>query len=118
MSQLDQKSEAWSALFSEPMSDLVKRYTASVFFDKRLWQADIAGSLAHAGMLARQGVISATDLADIRRGLEQIGGEGDHRYVLMCLVALQDEGLTVFPTHRLVTDLKGDDEPTHPEKPR
>jgi argininosuccinate lyase len=77
MSQLDHKSEAWSALFSEPMSDLVKRYTASVFFDKRLWQADIAGSLAHAAMLARQGVISATDLADIRRGMEQIRQEID-----------------------------------------
>jgi uncharacterized protein (DUF1015 family) len=33
---------------------------------------------------------------------EEIGGEGPHRYVLMCLVALEDEGLTVFPTHRLV----------------
>ena len=42
--QLDKKSQAWSALFSEPMSELVKRYTASVFFDKRLWQADITGS--------------------------------------------------------------------------
>ncbi|MDP2712799.1 MAG: DUF1015 domain-containing protein [Solirubrobacteraceae bacterium] len=41
---------------------------------------------------------------------DEIGGEGAHRYVLMCLVALQDEGLTVFPTHRLVTDLKGDEE--------
>ncbi|MFM6990131.1 MAG: argininosuccinate lyase, partial [Rhodoferax sp.] len=50
--QLDKKSQAWSALFSEPMSELVKRYTASVFFDKRLWQADIQGSLAHAEMLA------------------------------------------------------------------
>jgi argininosuccinate lyase len=75
MSQLDHKSAAWSALFSEPMSDLVKRYTASVFFDKRLWQADITGSLAHAAMLAQQGVISATDLADIRRGMEQIRQE-------------------------------------------
>ncbi|MCC2632981.1 MAG: argininosuccinate lyase [Ramlibacter sp.] len=75
MSQLDQKSQAWSALFSEPMSDLVKRYTASVFFDKRLAQADIAGSLAHAAMLQRQGVISAGDLADIRRGMAQILGE-------------------------------------------
>jgi uncharacterized protein (DUF1015 family) len=35
---------------------------------------------------------------------EEIGGEGPHRYVLMCLVALQDEGLTVFPTHRLIRD--------------
>lgn len=75
MSQLDHKSEAWSALFSEPMSDLVKRYTASVFFDKRLWQADIAGSLAHAAMLQKQGVISATDLAEIRRGMEQVRQE-------------------------------------------
>ena len=35
---------------------------------------------------------------------EEIGGEGEHRYVLMCLVALQDPGLTVFPTHRLIRD--------------
>jgi uncharacterized protein (DUF1015 family) len=35
---------------------------------------------------------------------EEVGGEGEHRYVLMCLVALQDEGLTVFPTHRLIRD--------------
>jgi argininosuccinate lyase len=55
--QFDKKSEAWSALFSEPMSELVKRYTASVFFDKRLWLADITGSLAHAEMLAAQGMI-------------------------------------------------------------
>ena len=36
---------------------------------------------------------------------EEIGGEGPHRYVLMCLVALEDPGLTVFPTHRLVRGL-------------
>ncbi|WP_370530039.1 MULTISPECIES: argininosuccinate lyase [Ramlibacter] len=72
MSQLDHKSQAWSALFSEPMSDLVKRYTSSVGFDKRLWQADIRGSLAHAGMLAAQGIISKQDHADIQRGMAQI----------------------------------------------
>ncbi len=73
--QLDQKSQAWSALFSEPMSELVKRYTASVDFDQRLWRADIQGSLAHAAMLAAQGVIGAADLADIRRGMAQITQE-------------------------------------------
>jgi argininosuccinate lyase len=73
--QFDKKSQAWSALFSEPMSDLVKRYTSSVFFDKRMWQADIAGSLAHAGMLAAQGIISADDLASIRKGMAQITTE-------------------------------------------
>ena len=69
---LDRKSQAWSALFSEPMSELVQRYTASVFFDQRLWRADIQGSLAHADMLQAQGIISAQDLADIQRGLKQI----------------------------------------------
>jgi argininosuccinate lyase len=75
MSQLDHKSQAWSALFSEPMSDLVKRYTSSVGFDKRLWQADIRGSLAHAGMLAAQGIISVQDHADIQRGMAQISND-------------------------------------------
>ncbi len=73
--QFDKKSQAWSALFSEPMSDLVKRYTASVGFDQRLWRADITGSLAHAEMLAAQGVLAADDHAAIERGLGQIRGE-------------------------------------------
>ncbi|MBN4667729.1 argininosuccinate lyase [Pandoraea nosoerga] len=74
-SQLHKKGEAWSARFSEPVSELVKRYTASVFFDKRLALFDIEGSLAHADMLAAQGIISAQDLADIQRGMAQIRGE-------------------------------------------
>ncbi len=73
--QFEKKSEAWSALFSEPTSELVKRYTASVGFDQRLWRADIAGSLAHAAMLAAQGVIGADDLAAIESGLATIRGE-------------------------------------------
>ena len=73
--QLDKKSQAWSALFSEPMSALVQRYTASVNFDRRLWKADIQGSLAHAEMLAAQGIISVADRADIERGLSQVARE-------------------------------------------
>ena len=72
---LANKQQAWSALFSEPMSELVQRYTASVGFDQRLWRADIEGSLAHAEMLAAQGVVSADDLADIRRGMAAITSE-------------------------------------------
>jgi len=72
---LDKKSQAWSALFSEPMDALVQRYTASVGFDRRLWRADLAGSLAHARMLAARQVISTQDLADIERGLQQIAQE-------------------------------------------
>ncbi len=72
---LANKQQAWSALFTEPMSELVQRYTASVGFDRRMWRADIDGSLAHAEMLAAQGVIGAQDLADIRRGMAQIAEE-------------------------------------------
>ena len=73
--QFDKKSSAWSALFSEPMSDLVKRYTASVFFDKRLWQVDIAGSLAHAEMLCSQKIITEEDYSAIQRGMTAIASE-------------------------------------------
>ena len=83
--QLANKSQAWSALFSEPMSDLVKRYTSSVFFDKRLWLADITGSLAHAEMLCHQGIISAADHSSIQNGMATIRGEieaGDFEWKL------------------------------------
>jgi argininosuccinate lyase len=66
---------AWSGRFAEPVSDLVKRYTASVDFDRRLAHADIAGSLAHARMLAAAGILTAADLSDIERGLAQVRAE-------------------------------------------
>jgi argininosuccinate lyase len=62
----------WSGRFAEPVDELVKRYTASVGFDRRLAEFDILGSLAHARMLAQAGVLSAQDLADIQRGMTQI----------------------------------------------
>ncbi len=65
----------WSGRFSEPVSALVKRFTASVGFDQRLADVDIAGSLAHARMLAATGIISGADLADIERGMAQIRDE-------------------------------------------
>ncbi|MDR0736900.1 MAG: argininosuccinate lyase [Zoogloeaceae bacterium] len=65
----------WAGRFSEPVSDLVKRYTASVAFDRRLWRHDMQGSLAHAKMLARQDIIGAQDLADIERGMAIIRQE-------------------------------------------
>lgn len=67
--------EVWSGRFSEPVSDLVKRYTASIDFDQRMWRQDIRGSLAHARMLCRQKIIGAGDLAEIERGMGQIATE-------------------------------------------
>ena len=72
---LANKAQAWSALFSEPMSELVLRYTSSVGFDRRLWRADIDGSLAHAEMLTAQGILSADDGAAIEKGLHDIAVE-------------------------------------------
>lgn len=65
----------WSGRFSEPVSELVKRFTASVDFDRRLAEFDIDGSLAHARMLNACGIINADDLAAIEKGLGQIRGE-------------------------------------------
>ena len=65
----------WSGRFSEPVAERVKRYTASVAFDRRLADADIAGSLAHARMLAATGVLTAQDVADIERGMAAIRAE-------------------------------------------
>ena len=75
MTQSNATQYTWAGRFSEPMSDLVKRYTASVDFDKRMWRQDIRGSLAHARMLARQAIISDQDLLDIERGMAQVQDE-------------------------------------------
>ncbi len=102
--QLSKKGEAWSARFSEPVSDLVKRYTASVFFDKRLAEFDIQGSLAHAEMLAAQGIISRQDLSDIQRGMAQIQAEiaaGSFEWLL----DLEDVHLNI---EKRLTELVGD----------
>ena len=68
-------SKAWSGRFSEPVTELVKRFTASVTFDKRLADVDMQGSLAHANMLCAVGVINQTDLANIKRGMTAIRAE-------------------------------------------
>ncbi|MEQ1526196.1 MAG: argininosuccinate lyase [Gallionella sp.] len=70
-----QDKNTWSGRFSEPVAELVKRYTASVGFDYKLALFDIQGSLAHAEMLSQCAIISAQDLTDIQRGLTQIKSE-------------------------------------------
>ena len=102
--QFSKKGEAWSARFSEPVSDLVKRYTASVFFDKRLALFDIEGSLAHAEMLHAQAIISPADYAEIQRGMAQISQEiaaGQFEWLL----DLEDVHLNI---EKRLTELVGD----------
>ena len=65
-------SKTWSGRFNEPVSELVKKYTGSIDFDKRLAKWDIQGSLAHAKMLEQAGVLSAADVAAIQQGMAEI----------------------------------------------
>ena len=73
------KPKLWSGRFKEPVDERVKRFTASVEFDRRLAKQDIAGSLAHARMLAAARIISKRDLTAIERGLAQIRREIEKR---------------------------------------
>ncbi|MET0186819.1 MAG: argininosuccinate lyase [Achromobacter sp.] len=102
--QFANKAQAWSARFSEPVSDLVKRYTASVDFDKRLAHVDIQGSLAHAAMLATQGIITEDDHAAIQRGMTQIVGEIDSG-AFTWLLDLEDVHLNI---EKRLVELVGD----------
>jgi argininosuccinate lyase len=65
----------WSGRFTEAVSARMRRFNASVDFDRRLAEVDIAGSLAHARMLEAAGIIGAADLGAIERGLAQIRAE-------------------------------------------
>ena len=62
----------WGGRFSEPTDAFVERFTASVDFDKRLYHHDINGSIAHASMLGKVGILSADEVTAIVTGLETI----------------------------------------------
>ncbi|MDL1865038.1 argininosuccinate lyase [Betaproteobacteria bacterium PRO5] len=72
---MEKDKKTWSGRFSEPVAQLVQRYTASIGFDYRLAEYDIQGSLAHARMLAATGIIQPADLVAIEQGLAQIREE-------------------------------------------
>ena len=68
----DQTNSSWGGRFSEPTDAFVARFTASVDFDQRLYAHDIQGSIAHAKMLTKIGVLTQAECDDILRGLEEI----------------------------------------------
>jgi argininosuccinate lyase len=65
----------WAGRFSHKTSGLVESFTESISFDKRLWKHDIRGSIAHAKMLGKQGIISAREATAIEKGLLEIASE-------------------------------------------
>lgn len=68
-------NKLWGGRFSEATDAFVQRFTSSVGFDQRMYAQDIAGSLAHAGMLHKAGILSAEELAAIEQGLGEIKAE-------------------------------------------
>jgi argininosuccinate lyase len=75
MSKETQNKKLWGGRFSEATDVFVESFTASVGFDKRLYAHDIAGSKAHAGMLARVKIISRSECEMIIQGLDEIQRE-------------------------------------------
>ena len=68
-------NKMWGGRFSSGPDAIMEEINASIGFDKRLYAQDIAGSKAHAAMLAKQGIISKADAAEIRRGLDAVQAE-------------------------------------------
>jgi argininosuccinate lyase len=75
MSQNDQPIKPWGGRFSEATDAFVERFTASIGFDYRLYHHDINGSIAHATMLAKVGVLTDAERDQIITGLEEIRAE-------------------------------------------
>jgi uncharacterized protein (DUF1015 family) len=108
----DPAGEAWSALASATESPPWGEVTDDDGTVHRLWRiadpaaiARVQAALADAELLIADG---HHRYETARTYAQEIGGEGDHNYVLMCLVSMSDPGLTVFPTHRLVGKLEDD----------
>jgi uncharacterized protein (DUF1015 family) len=105
----DPANAAWQALKPATAGEPWGKATDEDGTANRLWHATdpaaiaaVQQALSHAELLIADG---HHRYETARTYADEIGGEGEHRYVLMDLVALQDPGLTVFPTHRLVKGL-------------
>src|SRR3954453_11885389 len=110
----DPQGSAWQALQPATEQAPFGETTDEDGTRHRLWRvagadaiATVQGTLADAELLIADG---HHRYETARVYAEEVGGDGPHRFVLMCLVALEDEGLTVFPTHRLVNGLRDDQE--------
>ncbi|MDH4100154.1 MAG: argininosuccinate lyase [Nitrospirota bacterium] len=88
------QAKPWGGRFTEATDKFVEEFTASIDFDQRLWKHDIMGSIAHAKMLAKQGIISAEDEAKITSGLEEIYREVEEGKIEFS-VALEDIHMNV-----------------------
>jgi uncharacterized protein (DUF1015 family) len=106
----DPGGEAWNALDAvtrEEPSGTVTDIDGAV---NRLWRVSEPGTIERVQATLRDRELLIADghhrYETARVYAQEVGGEGEHSYVMMFLCSLQDSGLTIFPTHRLLTDLK------------
>jgi uncharacterized protein (DUF1015 family) len=104
----DPQQAAWRALERHTQGEPYGEVTEDDGTVDRLWRIDDATAIEQVRQALAPTELLIADghhrYETARAYADEIGGEGPHRYVLACLVALEDPGLTVFPTHRLVKD--------------
>ncbi|MDR0391248.1 MAG: argininosuccinate lyase, partial [Planctomycetaceae bacterium] len=71
----ENQSKAWSGVFTESTDSRVEKFTESISFDRRLYDVDIRGSIAHARMLCDVGILSPDEFNTIESGLLEIKHE-------------------------------------------
>jgi uncharacterized protein (DUF1015 family) len=105
----DPAEAAWRALAPATEGPPWAQITDADGTVHRLWRVGDANAIAAVQAAARDAELLIADghhrYETMQAYAEEVGGEGEHRYILMCLVALEDPGLTVFPTHRLIGNL-------------
>jgi uncharacterized protein (DUF1015 family) len=108
----DPTEAAWRALAPSTEQPPWADVTDSDGTVHRLWRVTDPDAIATVQAATRNAELLIADghhrYETMHTYADEVGGEGNHRYILMCLVALEDPGLTVFPTHRLIGGLDGD----------
>ena len=94
MSTSDKTNQQWGGRFSEPTDAFVARFTASVDFDQRMYKQDIQGSVAHATMLAKVGVLTEAEREQIIQGLSEVQSDIEDGTFEWC-VALEDVHMNI-----------------------
>ena len=94
----------WGGRFSKTTDEMINEFQASIGFDRRMYREDIAGSLAHAAMLAKVGILSEKDHAAIEKGLKDILAQIEHGDFDFS-VALEDIHMNI---EKRLTDAIGD----------
>jgi uncharacterized protein (DUF1015 family) len=108
----DPTQAAWTALEPTTAQAPWGEVTDAESTTHRLWRVSDPGAIAAVQAATRDVELLIADghhrYETMQAYAREVGGEGEHRYILMCLVALEDPGLTVFPTHRLIGNLDDD----------